>query len=96
MPYVQAFMLLHQDDKREGKELVMVMRSGSQGKGSSVQRAGGDNKQDDIAILQTLHQPIGGQGLRAAPPTFPPLPPPALEMVDVGNGHLLTLPSCMM
>ena len=40
MLHVHASMLLYQDDQREVKDLMMVVRSGSQGKGSLYRRLG--------------------------------------------------------
>lgn len=43
IPYVQASILLYQNDQREVKDLVMVGRSRSQGKVCCVLKAGDNN-----------------------------------------------------
>lgn len=54
VPYVEASMLLYQDEKKEGKYFLMVQREEKEENGSVIQ----DVKEDDDAMVsQTLNSP---------------------------------------
>lgn len=77
VPYVEASMLLYQDEKKEGKYFLMVQREEKEENGSVIQDVKED---DDVMVSQTLNSPPVAQA-----PAFAAAhsvsPPPKVSLV---------------